>query len=161
MSEKFYHAAISSFSIGEFLGAMMGGIFASRIPFWYSTLVSLLFHSVAFLIYAIATDGWIVIAAQLLSGMFVGQQSVVSLTYIGVSYQHYVEILDPKERIKEERKITRVKDTLFAFYNVSASSGTLFGLGMIVCMHLTCWFWCIHFLLDTTIVKDIFTNAKI
>ena len=143
MSEKFYHVAISSFSIGEFLGAMMGGIFACRIPFWYSTLASLLFHSVAFLIYAIAMDGWIVIAAQLLSGMFVGQQSVVSLTYIGVKYQHYVEVLDPKERMKEERKIARVKDTLFAFYNVSASCGTLFGLGMMVSMCLTCWFWCI------------------
>ena len=91
---------------------MTCGIFAGRIPFWYITLVSLLYHSVAFLIYAIAMDGWIVIAAQLLSGMFVGQQSVVSLTYIGVSYQHYVEILGPKERIEEEGKITRVKDTL-------------------------------------------------
>ena len=143
LPEKFYHVAISSFSIGEFLGAMIGGIFASRIPFWYRTLASLLFHSLAFLIYAIAMDGWIVIAAQLLSGMFVGQQSVVSLTYIGVSYQYYVEVLDPKERIKEERKITRVKDTLFAFYNVSASCGTLIGLGMMVSMCLTCWFWCI------------------
>ena len=122
---------------------MTGGIFAGRIPFWYITLVSLLYHSVAFLIYAIAMDGWIVIAAQLLSGMFVGQQSVVSLTYIGISYQHYVEILGPKERIEEEGKITRVKDTLFAFYNVSASSGTVFGLGLIMCMHLTCLFW--HF----------------
>ena len=131
------------FSVGEFLGAMTGGIFAGRIPFWYITLVSLLYHSVAFLIYAIAMDGWIVIAAQLLSGMFVGQQSVVSLTYIGISYQHYVEVLGPKERTEEEGKITRVKDTLFAFYNVSASSGTVFGLGLIMCMHLTCLFW--HF----------------
>ena len=131
LSEKFYHIAVSSFSIGEFVGALIGGFLASRIPFWYSAMGALLCHIVGFVIYATAVSGWMIIGARILSGTFVGLQSVVSFTYFGVSYQHYLEVIGPKERKREEAKTTRVKDHLFAFYAVAANVGTLFGPGLI------------------------------
>ena len=135
LSEKFYHVAVSSFSIGEFVGALIGGFLASRIPFWYCAMGALLCHIVGFVIYATAVSGWMIIGARILSGTFVGLQSVVSFTYFGVSYQHYLEITGPKERKKEEAKTTRVKDHLFAFYAVAANVGTLFGPGWITCFY--------------------------
>ena len=130
LSEDFYHVAISAFSIGELLGAMTASIFSSRIPLWYNTMAALLCHITGFVVYATATSGWMIILARLLSGIFIALQTVVSLTYFGVSYQHYLEVLEPEERTKEEGKATRVKDTLFALYAFSANIGNLIGPGL-------------------------------
>ena len=138
LSEKFYHIAVSSFSIGEFLGALMGGFFASRIPFWYSTMGALLCYTVGFVMYAIAMSGWMIIAAKVLSGTFVGLQVVTIYTYFGVSYQHYLEVIGPKERKLEAAKTTRVKDQLFPLATLSGYGGALFGQGLCALVLLIC-----------------------
>ena len=138
MSEKFYHIAVSSFSMGEILAALVLGILSSRIPFWYSAMGALLCHTVGFVLFAIAASGWMIIAARVLIGMFAGLQVVAEFTYFGVSYQHYLDNLEPKERKKEEAKTTRVKDQLFAFEAVAANVGSLFGPGLIMCICVLC-----------------------
>ena len=131
LSEKFYHIAVSSFSIGEFVGALIGG-FLVIIPFWYIAMGALLCYTVGFLMYAMAMSGWMIIAAKVLSGTFVGLQVVTTYTYFGVSYQHYLEVLGPKKRMKEEAKTTRVKNSLFALASLSGYGGALFGQGLIM-----------------------------
>ena len=130
LSERFYHVAISALSIGQLLGAMMASIVSDRIPLWYSTMATLLCHIVGFVVYAMATSGWMIIVARLLSGMFIGIQVVLSLAYFGVSYLCYLEVLEPEERTKEEGKTTRVKDVLFALFAVSENVGNLIGPGL-------------------------------
>ena len=130
LSERFYHVAISALSIGQLLGAMMASIVSDRIPLWYSTMATLLCHIVGFVVYAMATSGWMIIVARLLSGMFIGIQVVLSLAYFGVSYLRYLEVLEPEERTKEEGKTTRVKDVLFALFAVSENVGNLIGPGL-------------------------------
>ena len=130
LSERFYHVAISALSIGQLLGAMMASIVSGRIPLWYSTMATLLCHIVGFVVYAMATSGWMIIVARLLSGMFIGIQVVLSLAYFGVSYLRYLEVLEPEERTKEEGKTTRVKDVLFALFAVSENVGNLIGPGL-------------------------------
>ena len=122
--------AISAFSIGELLGAMTASIVSSRIPLWYNTMAALLCHITGFVVYATATSGWVMIVARVLSGTYIGLQTVILFAYFGVSYQHYLEVLEPEERTKEEGKTTRVKDTLFAFYAFSSNIGTLIGPGL-------------------------------
>ena len=136
LSERFYHIAVSSFFIGEFLGALIAGILSSKVPFWYSAMGALLFHTVGFVIYATAVNGWMIIVARILTGFFAGLQVVTILAYFGVSYQHYLDVIGTKERKKEEAKATRLKDQLFAFYMVTANAGILFGPGLILCMHM-------------------------
>ena len=138
LSERFYHIAVSSFFIGEFLGALIAGILSSRIPFWYSAMGALLFHTVGFVIYATAVNGWMVIVARILTGFFAGLQVVTILTYFGVSYQHYLDVIGTEERKKEEASTTRVKDQLFAIYKIAGNAGILFGPGLIICMHMMC-----------------------
>ena len=130
LSERFYHVAVSAFSIGQLLGALIASIVSGRVPLWYSTMVALLCHITGFVVYAMATSGWMMIVARVLAGMFIGIQVVLSLAYFGVSYQHYLEVLEPEERTKEEEKTTRVKDTLFALYAVSENVGNLIGPGL-------------------------------
>ena len=128
LSERLYHVAMLALSVGELLGAFIGSI--GRIPLWYGTMAGLLCHIVGFVVYATATSGWMLIVARVLSGTFVGMQSVQTLAYFGVSYQHYLEVLGPEERTREEGKTTRMKDILFVFYAVSANIGTLIGPGL-------------------------------
>lgn len=138
MSEKFYHIAVSSFSMGEILGAVILGTLSSRIPFWYSAIGALLCHTVGFTLFAVAVSGWMIVVARVLTGMFTALQVVTVFTYFGVSYQHYLDNLEPKERKKEEAKTTRVKDRLFAMYAVATNVGALFGPGLIICICVLC-----------------------
>ena len=131
LSEDFYHVAISAFSIGELLGAMTASVVSSRIPLWYNTMAALLCHITGFVVYATATSGWMIVLARILSGAYIGLLTVILLAYFGVSYQHYLEVLGPEGRTKEEGKTTRVKDTLFALYCAAGNMGTLIGPGLI------------------------------
>jgi len=129
---------MSVFSVGEFLGAVIGSIASSRLPYWYSITGALLCHITGYVVYAIATSGWMIIVARIMSGTFVGMQTVIAFSYFGVSYQDYLDALEPEGRNKEETKATRVKDALFSFYAVAVQTGTSVGPGLIMCMHVTC-----------------------
>ena len=129
LSEGFYHVAMLALNVGELLGAFIGSI--GRLPLWYNTMAGLLCHITGFVVYGLATSGWMMIVARVLAGMPLGMQRVPSLAYFGVSYLHYLEVLEPEERTKEEGKTTRVKDMLFVFYAVSANIGTLIGPGLV------------------------------
>ena len=122
--------AISALSIGQLLGAITASIVSGRVPLWYNTMAGLLCHITGFVVYGLATSGWMMIVARVLAGMPLGMQRVPSLAYFGVSYLHYLEVLEPEERTKEEGKTTRVKDTLFALFAVSENMGHLIGPGL-------------------------------
>ena len=130
LSETFYHWTVPAYSIGEFLGALFAGYIVSRIPFWYSTILALLMDIAAYVFYATAINGWMMITARLLAGMFSSLQYTAALTYFGVSYPLYLEALGKEQRVSEEQKTTKVKDKLFAFYAVACSFGYLLGPGL-------------------------------
>ena len=130
LPETFYHWTIAAYSIGEVLGAILAGYIASKIPFWYSTMLALLIDISAFVFYATAINGWMMITSQVLSGMFSSLANVLAFSYVGVSYPLYLEALGKEERVREEQKITKVKDRLFSFYGVAANVGFLFGPGL-------------------------------
>jgi len=133
LSETFYAWTIAAFSIGEFVGALSAGILTNIIPFWHNVLISILAHTFGYLLYALATEGWMMIISRLLTGIFVGMQSVTAFTYFGVSYEKYLQALG-EGRKEEERKTIRVKDTLFALFALSSNMGHLIGPGWyIIC----------------------------
>jgi len=131
LSETFYHWTISVYSIGEFLGAIFAGYIVSRIPFWYSVMLTLLTDITAYVFYATAINGWMMIIARVLAGTYGSLQNVVAFAYFGVSYPLYLEALGKEERAKEEQKTTKVKDRLFTFYAIAANVGFLFGPGVL------------------------------
>jgi len=69
-----------------------------------------------------------IILARFLGGVFMAVQTVISFTYVGVTYEQYLEALG-EARMKEERKTTRVKDIVFALFLLICPTGTLFGSG--------------------------------
>ena len=130
LSETFYHWVITAHSFGEFLGALLAVYIVSRIPFWYSTMLVLLIDITGFVFYATAINGWMMITARLVAGMSCSMLTVLALTYFGVSYPLYLEVLGKEERVREEQKTTKVKDRLFAFKTLAANVGSLLGTGI-------------------------------
>ena len=116
------------YSIGEFLGAIFAGYIVSRIPFWYSTMLALLTDIAAFVFYATAINGWMMIIARVLAGTFSSLENVIALAYFGVSYPLYLEALGKEQAVKE--KTTNVKDKLFTLYAIAGGFGYLFGPGL-------------------------------
>jgi len=121
---------ITTYSIGEFLGAIFAGYIVSRIPFWYSAMLALVTEIIAYVLYATAINGWMMIIARVLAGTFSSLENVIALAYFGVSYPVYLEALGKEQRDKEEQKTTKVKDKLFTFYAITGGIGYLFGPGL-------------------------------
>ena len=121
---------ISTYSIGQVLSSLLAGLIVSRIPFLYSNMLALLIGITGFVFYATAINGWMMITARLLAGIFSGSHSVIAFTYFGVSYPLYLEALGKEERVREEQKTTTVKDRLFTLYSVASNVGIIFGPGL-------------------------------
>ena len=95
-------------------------------------MLPLLTDITAYVLYATAINGWMMIIARVLAGMYPGLVNVVALTYFGVSYPLYLEILGKEQRVREEQKTTKVKDKLFTFYGIAHNVGYLFGPGLFI-----------------------------
>ena len=129
MSDNVYAWSVSVNNIGGLLGGLSGGALACFVPYWYGLLVALLFNVVGFLIYAIAQQGWMIILARLLIGIFSGLQRSLVFAYISVSYQSYVETKRYAGKKVNLTKYCRVKDLVFSLYTISASAGFFVGSG--------------------------------
>ena len=117
---------ISVNNIGGFLGGIAGVILSSYLPYWFSFMISVVCHTVGFLLYAVVTHGWMLVIGRLLVGIFTGLHRALTFAYFAVTYEYYITM---KEDL-ESKKYCRIKDILFALYTVSTSLGYLIGAGM-------------------------------
>ena len=104
--------------------------FTTILPYWFSFMISLACHTFGFLLYAIVTQGWMMIVSRLLTGIFCGLHRSLAFAYFAVTYEYYIL------EIQESKKYCRIKDLLFALYTVSTSVGFLIGAGM--CYNYNC-----------------------
>ena len=123
-SDKFYSWVISVSNIGGFLGGILGIFFTTILPYWFSFMISLACHTFGFLLYAIVSQGWMMIVSRLLTGIFCGLHRSLAFAYFAVTYEYYIS------ETQESKKYCRIKDLLFALYTVSTSIGFLVGAGM-------------------------------
>ena len=118
---------IASFNVGKVFGAVFVGVFIRVLPYWHLILVSLLVHTLSYVIYALTTVGWLIVFSKLLSGTFLGTGMTLAFTYFGESYENYQAAM--KELGKDSDKKSRVKDKLYALHSVGVHVGYLFGPG--------------------------------
>ena len=76
-------------------------------PTWYLFLVSTLCHILGYLLYALATSGWMMILARVLAGLHLGSIDTLVFGYYAVSFEKYKENL--KTLGKFEKKETKMK----------------------------------------------------
>ena len=113
------------------MGSISGGILLKWVPYWHMLLTSLFLHSLGYVLYAVATTGWLIMISKLLSGVFIGAEMTLALAYFGESNAAYRTAL--KEQGKNENKATRVKHKLFALHSVGVNVGYIFGPGLLAC----------------------------
>lgn len=130
-SEAFYSWVITVFNVGAVIGSLASGLLLKWVPYWHMVLTSLAFHTLGYIIYAIATTGQLVMLSKLLSGVFIGAEMTLALAYFGESNSSYRTALKDLGREDDERKASRVKHTLFALHSVGVNIGYIFGPGTV------------------------------
>ena len=128
-SEAFYSWVITVFNVGAVLGSLMGGLLLRWVPYWHLLIASLSLHTLGYILYAMATTGWLVMLSKLLSGVFIGAEMTLALAYFGESNSAYRAAL--KETGRGEGGANHVKHTLFALHSVGVNVGYVFGPGRV------------------------------
>ena len=80
-SEAFYSLVVMVFNFGGLVGALSAGFLIKFLPYWYLLFASLLLHTFGYILYAVSTQGWLIVISKLLSGVFVGMEMTIILAY--------------------------------------------------------------------------------
>ena len=97
------------------------------IPYWYLILVSLVLHTVGYVLYAISNEGWLIMTSKVLSGFFIGAELTLALSYFAESSIDYETAM--KKLGKPVDSSETVRNNLFALHNVGVNIGYFLGPG--------------------------------
>ena len=82
-SEAIYAWAVTMYSIGELIGALLAGSIKSILPYRLCFLLGTLFCPLGYAVYSFAVAGWMVMLARLIIGMNCGLILALITAYIG------------------------------------------------------------------------------
>ena len=135
-SETFYSWVFTAYFIGFTISGVVAGILTNWIPYWYLFFSTILEHIAGDLLYALATNGWMMIAAKVLGGVSMGSATTLTFAYFGTSFEDYTINLKTLD-VYEEKRAARVKGYVFSLYVVGVAFGHLVGAGTLL-MHYLC-----------------------
>lgn len=126
-SELFYSWVIALFNCGALFGAIGTGFLIKYIPYWHLTLLILISHTVGYVLYAISYAGWVIMFSKFLSGVYIGGETTLALSYFAQSSVEYKNIrLQSGEKCDE----STIRRKLFAWHNIGVGIGYILGPGM-------------------------------
>ena len=126
LSEPLYALSITLYFLGEFIGALATGLLLQIVPHWYIALTGLLLHTLGYVMYAVTTEGWMLMLSKMLSGSFLGVILTQVPTYFSLTNDVYVAA---QKELNQDVKNTQVKDILLAFFAFILALGFLIGIG--------------------------------
>ena len=127
-SEAFYSLTYVALFVGHTLSAVAVGLLFSLIPTWYLFLVSTLCHTLGYLLYALATNDWMMILARGLAGMQQGSAVSIVFSYFAVSLKRYTENLKILGKFEEE-KVAKLKGYVYSSHSIGNVLGFTAGVG--------------------------------
>ncbi len=89
----------------------------------------LTFHTIGYLIYALASEGWLIILSKLLSGYFLGADLTIGFSYLSKTSIMYSDVQKERGVIVNDKSL---RNTLFALNGISFSVGYFLGPGNVV-----------------------------
>lgn len=130
-SETFYSTLIAIFNVGATFSGILAGILAKYLPYWYLFTFALFSHIGGFVLYAVSYEGWVILLSKFLSGIFIGLQRTLALSYATSSSVKYVEALqETGEKINDpEVAAGKIRDYLFSAQTIGISLGFFLGPG--------------------------------
>ena len=128
-SEGFYSLVVMVFNFGGLVGALSAGFLIKFLPYWHLLLSGLILHTFGYILYAVSTQGWLVVVSKLFSGVFIGMEMTIALAYFAEKSIIYQAALKEKERDHEKKPTPELRGKLFALNNVAVNIGYLLGPG--------------------------------
>lgn len=124
----FYSWVIALFNIGALIGAVGTGLLIKYIPYWHLILLTLLTHTVGYILYALSEKGWIIMISKILSGIYIGGEMTLALSYFAETSTEYENIAI---NLGKKSKHGAIRRKLFAWHNVGVGIGYIIGPGIV------------------------------
>ena len=130
-TETLYSLTYVVLFVSHAIAAVATGLLFNHIPTWYLFLVSTLCHTLGYLLYALATSGWMMILARALAGLHLGAIDSLVFAYYAVSFEKYKENLKTLGKF-EKKKETKMKGYLFSTSAIGYAVGNIIAVGIIM-----------------------------
>ena len=124
-----YALGFTLFNVGELVGAFSTGLLVQFIPYSYISFIGLVIHILSYVLYGMATEGWILLLSRPLSGYFIGSSLALAPTYFSETHELYLAALRQQGEKSDKKKAVQIKDILYAFHAVVMACGFLLGIG--------------------------------
>ncbi len=126
-----YSLLVTILSCGEVVGGLMSGFFTKCIPHWYQFMFAISLHTIGYVLYGIATNGWVLMVGMFLAGYYLGAQITLSMTYATELSGKYVTLTNKEKNdcIDYEKKVVKTRNFLFAIHSIGYSIGYVVGPG--------------------------------
>lgn len=130
-SEVFYSVSYVVLFVGYAVSAVGVGLLFNLVPTWYLFFLSSLSLTFGYLLYALATNGWMMLLARGLAGVQLGIVESAAFPYFSITYQLYVDYLKKLGKY-DKLSARRTKGWIFSIYIVGSSLGYLNGVGKLI-----------------------------
>ena len=117
------------FNFGSVFGAVGSGFLVKFLPYWYLFIVSLIAHITGYVIYAVTYEGWLIMISKFMSGLFLGAQWALSISYTAKSAEEYVALLEEGGVAVNENSVEKIKRYIFSSHTAGVAIGFVVGPG--------------------------------
>ena len=124
-----YASGFTLFNVGELVGALVTGLLIQFVPYSYISFIGLVIHILSYVLYAVSTQGWMLLLSRPFSGLFVGSNLALAPTYFSDTHELYLAALRKHGEEPENKKGVQIKDILYAFHALVMAGGFLLGTG--------------------------------
>ena len=128
-SELFYSILISALNVGGAVGGIASGLLGRCVPYWYLFLTALISHTVAFVIYCLSYQGWLMMISRILSGYFDGAIITLAFNYCTRSSEEYVQLRKELGKKTDEKSSIQLRNLLFAVVSFGYTFGIMLSAG--------------------------------
>ncbi len=133
-SEFFYSFTIASLYIGSITGGFLVAFLIKFMPYWYLFIFFISAHILGFVLYGVASQGWMLILAMALVGVFTGSETILVFNYATDMSFMYVSAFKERGEVYncDRMKAIEFRNYLYAFHSLGYSVGFIFATGQYI-----------------------------
>ena len=124
---------ISATNFGTLIGGFATGFLVRSVPYWYLFLVTLVSHTISYVLYSLSYQGWLMMISRLLSGVSVGAIITLTFGYCTTSSQAYIEVKKDLGKPTDDKSSFRLRNYLFSALSFGQGVGFVIAAGKFFC----------------------------
>ncbi len=130
-SELFYSLIIAFVYIGSVFGGFFSAFLIKFIPYWYLFIFFISAHILGFVLYGVASQGWMLMLAMALVGVFTGSEVTLVFNYAtDMSFMYVSAFKERGETFEcDTTKAVQIRNYLYATHTFGYSIGFIIGSG--------------------------------